>query len=109
CALATCGASTATSSTAARQTVLRRAAPFGASIVVMLAASDFEVPPPLAGDADSRWRRVPQCGCRVNRGIRPVKRKAAEALAISPMGEWGKVANYHEALRGGATACARRR
>src|SRR4029453_8180290 len=58
CALAICGASTAAnSSAAARQTVLRRAAPFGASIVVMLAASDFEVPPPLAGDADSRWRR----------------------------------------------------
>src|SRR5262249_6601711 len=58
CALATCGASTAVnSSTPARQTVLRRAAPFGASIVVMLAASDFEVPPPLAGGADSRWRR----------------------------------------------------
>src|SRR5262244_4146125 len=57
CALATCGASTAASSTAARQAVLRRAAPFGASFVVMLAASDFEVPPPLAGGADSRWRR----------------------------------------------------
>src|SRR5262245_17698616 len=110
CALATCGASTAANSSAAeRHAVLHRAAPFGASIVVMLAASDLRVPPP-----PRRLRRFdptpsPAVRCRVNRGTRPVKRNAVEKPATAPIGEAGKVTNYHQALIRAATACARRR
>src|SRR5262245_26112831 len=84
CAVAACGASTAANSSAAeRQALLHRVAPFGASIVVMLAASDFESPA-----APSVATPIP---------------------ATAPIGESGKVTNYHQALMRAATACARRR